>query len=126
MDLATGEVGITLWAYGSATDKRHFLICFLIPSLDIYMLGVLIKYVLRSVKCSYRYLLFDHLKVVHIDYNVCFEKGKGLRVPEKVPFRMTQNIETALGVTGIEVGRVLHDIFFMSNLEWTQCYHVRF
>jgi len=43
------------------------------------------------------------LQVVHIDYNVCFEKGKGLRVPEKVPFRMTQNIESAMGVTGIEV-----------------------
>ncbi|MBZ3878462.1 Serine/threonine-protein kinase SMG1 [Sciurus carolinensis] len=41
-------------------------------------------------------------EVVHIDYNVCFEKGKSLRVPEKVPFRMTQNIETALGVTGVE------------------------
>ena len=39
-------------------------------------------------------------QVVHIDYNVCFEKGKGLRVPEKVPFRMTPNLETALGVTG--------------------------
>ena len=45
-------------------------------------------------------------EVVHIDYNVCFEKGKGLRVPEKVPFRMTQNIEHALGVTGVEVGCV--------------------
>ncbi|XP_073447222.1 serine/threonine-protein kinase SMG1 isoform X3 [Aquarana catesbeiana] len=41
-------------------------------------------------------------EVVHIDYNVCFEKGKSLRVPEKVPFRMTQNIESALGVTGVE------------------------
>lgn len=41
--------------------------------------------------------------MVHIDYNVCFEKGKGLRVPEKVPFRLTQNIECALGITGIEV-----------------------
>ncbi|XP_063170959.1 serine/threonine-protein kinase SMG1 [Candoia aspera] len=41
-------------------------------------------------------------EVVHIDYNVCFEKGKSLRVPEKVPFRMTQNIETAFGVTGVE------------------------
>ena len=40
---------------------------------------------------------------MHIDYNVCFEKGRNLRVPEKVPFRMTQNIETALGVTGVEV-----------------------
>ena len=34
---------------------------------------------------------------------MCFEKGKNLRVPERVPFRMTQNIETALGVTGVEV-----------------------
>lgn len=41
-------------------------------------------------------------EIVHIDYNVCFEKGKGLRVPEKVPFRMTPNLETALGVTGVE------------------------
>lgn len=42
-------------------------------------------------------------EVVHIDYNMCFEKAKSLRVPEKVPFRMTQNIEDALGVTGVEV-----------------------
>uniref|UniRef100_A0A3P8VUM7 non-specific serine/threonine protein kinase n=1 Tax=Cynoglossus semilaevis TaxID=244447 RepID=A0A3P8VUM7_CYNSE len=41
-------------------------------------------------------------EVVHIDYNVCFEKGKSLRVPEKVPFRMTHNIEAALGVSGVE------------------------
>lgn len=41
--------------------------------------------------------------VVHIDYNVCFEKGKALRVPEKVPFRLTPNIRDALGVTGVEV-----------------------
>ncbi|XP_047215191.1 serine/threonine-protein kinase SMG1-like [Girardinichthys multiradiatus] len=41
-------------------------------------------------------------EVVHIDYNVCFEKGKSLRVPEKVPFRMTHNIESALGATGVE------------------------
>ena len=38
-----------------------------------------------------------------MDYNVCFEKGKSLRVPERVPFRMTQNISTALGFTGVEV-----------------------
>lgn len=42
-------------------------------------------------------------EIVHIDYNVCFEKGKTLRVPEKVPFRMTPNLEEALGMTGIEV-----------------------
>lgn len=42
-------------------------------------------------------------EVVHIDYNVCFEKGKTLRVPEKVPFRLTPNLRDALGVTGVEV-----------------------
>jgi len=40
--------------------------------------------------------------VVHIDFNVCFEKGHTLRVPETVPFRMTQNLQAALGVTGVE------------------------
>lgn len=47
-------------------------------------------------------------EVVHIDYNVCFEKGKTLRVPERVPFRMTQNVEEALGVTGVEVSHVFN------------------
>ncbi|KPJ20434.1 Serine/threonine-protein kinase SMG1 [Papilio machaon] len=46
-------------------------------------------------------------EVVHIDYNVCFEKGKTLRVPEKVPFRMTPNLVAALGVTGVEVSFIL-------------------
>lgn len=46
-------------------------------------------------------------EVVHIDYNVCFEKGRTLRVPEKVPFRMTPNLKKALGVTGIEVSDYL-------------------
>lgn len=41
--------------------------------------------------------------IVHIDYNVCFEKGRTLRIPEKVPFRLTQNLVHALGITGIEV-----------------------
>jgi PI-3-kinase-related kinase SMG-1 len=40
--------------------------------------------------------------VAHIDYNVCFEKGRGLRVPERVPFRLTQNLQRALGATGVE------------------------
>lgn len=48
---------------------------------------------------------------MHIDYNVCFEKGKALRVSEKVPFRMTRNIEMALGVTGVEVSTHDKDTF---------------
>ena len=50
----------------------------------------------------HRYI-FSAFQVVHVDYNVCFEKGKSLRVPERVPFRMTQNIEAALGFTGVDV-----------------------
>ncbi|CAG8553655.1 2074_t:CDS:10, partial [Ambispora leptoticha] len=45
---------------------------------------------------------FNAGEVIHIDYNVCFEKGRKLRVPEIVPFRLTQNIEKALGITGVE------------------------
>ncbi|KAI8065122.1 hypothetical protein BC940DRAFT_87789 [Gongronella butleri] len=37
--------------------------------------------------------------LIHIDYNVCFEKGKTLRVPERVPFRLTGNMVHALGLT---------------------------
>ncbi|KAJ3318863.1 Serine/threonine-protein kinase smg1 [Boothiomyces sp. JEL0866] len=40
--------------------------------------------------------------IVHVDFNVCFEKGKRLRVPETVPFRLTQNIVSAFGPTGVE------------------------
>ncbi|KAI8921224.1 hypothetical protein DFJ77DRAFT_155438 [Powellomyces hirtus] len=49
-------------------------------------------------------ILLDHTngEVVHIDYNVCFENGAKLRVPETVPFRLTQNFHSALGVTGTE------------------------
>ncbi|KAJ3131917.1 Serine/threonine-protein kinase smg1 [Geranomyces variabilis] len=41
-------------------------------------------------------------EIVHIDFNVCFENGAKLRVPETVPFRLTQNIHAALGVTGTD------------------------
>ncbi|KAH9179575.1 hypothetical protein EDB89DRAFT_2110934 [Lactarius sanguifluus] len=36
--------------------------------------------------------------VVHVDFNCLFEKGKTLEVPERVPFRLTQNILDGLGV----------------------------
>lgn len=45
---------------------------------------------------------FEFGHVVHIDYNVCFDKGRNLRVPEMVPFRLTGNIVRALGPTDIE------------------------
>ncbi|KAH9948812.1 hypothetical protein B0H21DRAFT_777700 [Amylocystis lapponica] len=40
--------------------------------------------------------------VVHVDFNCLFEKGKTLETPERVPFRLTQNIIDGFGVTGVE------------------------
>uniref|UniRef100_A0A1I7S743 Non-specific serine/threonine protein kinase n=1 Tax=Bursaphelenchus xylophilus TaxID=6326 RepID=A0A1I7S743_BURXY len=39
--------------------------------------------------------------LIHVDFNVCFHKRKTLRVPEKVPFRLTQNFVDVLGVGGV-------------------------
>ena len=49
-------------------------------------------------------VLVDLVKgqVVHIDYNISFEKGKNLRIPERVPCRLTQNIVSVFGVSGVE------------------------
>ena len=41
-------------------------------------------------------------EVIHIDFNVCFEKGTKLPVPETVPCRLTSNFRHALGPTGVE------------------------
>ncbi|CAI5722814.1 unnamed protein product [Hyaloperonospora brassicae] len=47
-------------------------------------------------------LCIDSGDIVHIDHNVCFEKGRRLKVPEIVPFRLTPMLQDALGLTGIE------------------------
>eukprot|EP00818_Percolomonas_sp_WS_P004559 CAMPEP_0117435854 /NCGR_PEP_ID=MMETSP0759-20121206/700_1 /TAXON_ID=63605 /ORGANISM="Percolomonas cosmopolitus, Strain WS" /LENGTH=3053 /DNA_ID=CAMNT_0005227423 /DNA_START=330 /DNA_END=9492 /DNA_ORIENTATION=+ len=41
-------------------------------------------------------------RVTHIDFNVCFDKGMKLKIPEIVPFRLTPVIRRALGVNGSE------------------------
>ena len=46
----------------------------------------------------------DTGELVHIDYNICFEKGHLLRVPEMVPFRMTNLLQHALGPCGLKGG----------------------
>lgn len=49
-------------------------------------------------------ILFDGLSgdTVHVDLNCLFEKAKTFDVPERVPFRLTHNMQDALGVTGVE------------------------
>ncbi len=41
-------------------------------------------------------------EIIHIDYNICFEKGKNLRIPEQVPCRLTQNVVSLFGLAGVE------------------------
>jgi PI-3-kinase-related kinase SMG-1 len=56
-------------------------------------------------------------QIVHVDYNVCFEKGRSLRVPEIVSFRLTGNIAQAFGPTRVEVSvKVRYLIKILINL----------
>ncbi|KAH3671692.1 hypothetical protein OGAPHI_000397 [Ogataea philodendri] len=41
-------------------------------------------------------------QILHVDFDCLFDKGKKLAVPERVPFRLTQNMTAAMGVTGYE------------------------
>lgn len=40
--------------------------------------------------------------VLHVDFDCLFEKGKTLKIPERVPFRLTHNMVDAFGVCGVE------------------------
>ncbi|MCO5564111.1 hypothetical protein L7F22_017767 [Adiantum nelumboides] len=44
----------------------------------------------------------ESAEVVHIDLGVAFEQGKMLKMPERVPFRLTRDIVDGMGVTGVE------------------------
>ncbi|SCU89909.1 LAME_0E06128g1_1 [Lachancea meyersii CBS 8951] len=41
-------------------------------------------------------------KILHVDFDCLFEKGRRLPIPEIVPFRLTHNLEDALGIAGTE------------------------
>ncbi|CAR27457.1 hypothetical protein ZYGR_0I07320 [Zygosaccharomyces rouxii] len=52
--------------------------------------------------CENILLDIENGKVLHVDFDCLFEKGKRLPVPEIVPFRLTQNLYDALGIVGTE------------------------
>ncbi|CDK26932.1 unnamed protein product [Kuraishia capsulata CBS 1993] len=41
-------------------------------------------------------------RIMHVDFDCLFDKGLSLAIPERVPFRLTQNMVDACGVTGYE------------------------
>lgn len=40
-------------------------------------------------------------EVIHIDFGIAFDQGKSLPVPERVPFRLTRDLVSAMGVVGV-------------------------
>lgn len=51
-------------------------------------------------------IMIDHTSgdLIHIDLNMIFEVGKTLRIPERVPFRLTRDIVDGMGHVGLEAG----------------------
>lgn len=51
-------------------------------------------------------IMIDHTRgdLIHIDLNMIFEVGKTLRIPERVPFRLTRDIVHGMGYAGLEAG----------------------
>lgn len=41
-------------------------------------------------------------EVIHIDFGIAFAQGKVLQIPETVPFRLTRDMEAAMGICGVE------------------------
>ncbi|KAL7059465.1 hypothetical protein AAHC03_013418 [Spirometra sp. Aus1] len=48
-------------------------------------------------------------RLVHIDFNICFDEGRNLRVPELVPFRLTRILRHPLGPLAFHLLSSLHD-----------------
>ncbi|PJF18414.1 Serine-protein kinase ATM [Paramicrosporidium saccamoebae] len=46
----------------------------------------------------------DSGELIHIDLNMIFEFGKTLRIPERVPFRLTRDLVDGMGFAGVEAG----------------------
>jgi serine/threonine-protein kinase ATR len=40
--------------------------------------------------------------IVHVDFNCLFNKGETFDIPERVPFRLTQNMVEGMGPLGVE------------------------
>ena len=41
--------------------------------------------------------------LIHVDFSILFGKGTSLKIPERVPFRLSQNLIAALQCPGVNV-----------------------
>lgn len=79
-------------------DTDLFAQCFVTTALRFYGSVAVISIVGYILGLGDRHLDnilvdFSSGDVVHIDYNVCFDKGLRLKIPEIVPFRLTHTIQ---------------------------------
>jgi phosphatidylinositol kinase/protein kinase (PI-3 family) len=84
----------------SAADWFKRVENFTTSTANVSMLG----YVLGLGDRHLDNVLFDPRsgRLLHIDLNVCFESGAQLKVPETVPFRLTQNIRGGMRFGAVE------------------------
>ena len=52
--------------------------------------------------CENILIFKENGSVLHIDFDCLFEKGLTLPTPEIVPFRLTQNMVDAMGISGVD------------------------
>jgi phosphatidylinositol kinase/protein kinase (PI-3 family) len=88
-----------LWAASADAAQwwqthRTFTASLAMSSMAGYLLGVGDRHLNNIL------LLHASGDVVHVDMSVCFDQGHTLRVPEVVPFRLTQLMTHALGPMG--------------------------
>ena len=41
-------------------------------------------------------------ELIHIDFGIAFELGKNLPTPELIPFRLSRDLVSGMGVSGVE------------------------
>ena len=77
--------------------RRRYTASLALSSVSSYLLGIGDRHLNNML------MVQGTGQVVHIDSTVCFDQGAALRVPEVVPFRLTQMLVTAFGPLGAQV-----------------------
>lgn len=74
--------------------------------IDSSSVGSMIGYVVGLGDRHCQNIMIDQTtgEIIHIDLNMIFEVGKTLRIPERVPFRLTRDLVAGMGFVGLEAG----------------------
>ncbi|KAG0416716.1 putative serine/threonine-protein kinase MEC1 like protein [Dictyocoela roeselum] len=73
--------------------RRRYTITYAIMCAVGYFIGL-------GDRHPFNILLDNNCDTVHVDINYIFDKARSLSIPEKVPFRLTQNVVDGFGLCG--------------------------